>query len=53
MPDVSVETNAGAQSILQLQNTSNPFSNSTHISYSIPQKTQIQLKVFDTSGKQI
>ena len=37
--------------ILVLENTPNPFSEYTNISFSIPQQTKVQLSIYDINGK--
>ncbi|MEI8202621.1 MAG: T9SS type A sorting domain-containing protein [Bacteroidota bacterium] len=49
----SITPIVASNNLLQLQNSPNPFRNSTQITYFLPKRTQVELRVYDASGKQI
>ncbi len=49
---IEVEINAPSKFTLE-QNYPNPFNPSTKIEYSIPQSSQVTLKIFNTLGEEI
>ncbi len=53
MSETSIETLSSETSISNLENTPNPFNNSTTINFSLPNNSEILLQVFDFSGKHI
>lgn len=49
----AAETPAAENSGVAVENYPNPFNPSTRISFTIPQKSQIKLKVFDVLGREV
>ncbi|MDQ7817818.1 MAG: S8/S53 family peptidase [Melioribacteraceae bacterium] len=49
----AIKTNSEVPTSFDLQNYPNPFNPTTKISFSIPQKSQIKLKVFDVLGREV
>jgi len=50
-PEVGIEGGAGLPGVVQLDVSPNPFSSSLGISYSLPDPGQIELSVYDLSGR--
>lgn len=51
--DDKTDVNGDSEMLMSIENYPNPFSRGTIINYTVPEKGQVSIKIFDTQGKEI